>query len=496
MPRTPFTPPLGCPPITVDLDILGDLPFCSIPELTEPSFVPRIVVVDPPDIAVPEPCVCVSVNVNTSIRVDDVSARISANWSQATNDCCDAGYKLDLAVDVPCMPFGIDSTLKVSVADVADVSGNLLVTNDDCALGLNLDLVIPCVPFTIDDDPSAVQVLITDVSAPLLSIGLQQNGCELRLGMDLELPCMPFAIDDDQTSVKVSVKDVSTPFLSVGLRHEDCVLHWNMDLDLPCVPFALDDDQTDVQVTVTDVAAPALSIGLWQVGCELHWGVDLDLPCMPFATDAKAVPVAGTVSGPGEFSLNLGLVQHSCTLSIVGDYKVTFPTVEIPCFTFSVDPLQLSTVRLSIKPVSFGAVDFGERPNFSLGLSQDDCVLRMGAHLVLPCIPFSLYESQDKVKVSVKNVTEPALSIGLIQEDCRLQWGVDLDLPCMPFTVAATAVAIPIEVDTPVATGGQTPSATLSLNLQLVQNGCKLVIDGDGALTLPQLPYITVLLTS
>jgi len=435
----------------VDLDILGDLPFCSIPELTEPSFVPRIVVVDPPDIAVPEPCVCVSVNVNTSIRVDDVSARISANWSQATNDCCDAGYKLDLAVDVPCMPFGIDSTLKVSVADVADVSGNLSVTNDDCALGLNLDLVIPC---------------------------------------------MPFAIDDDQTSVKVSVKDVSTPFLSVGLRHEDCVLHWNMDLDLPCVPFALDDDQTDVQVTVTDVAAPALSIGLWQDGCELHWGVDLDLPCMPFATDAKAVPVAGTVSGPGEFSLNLGLVQHSCTLSIVGDYKVTFPTVEIPCFTFSVDPLQLSTVRLSIKPVSFGAVDFGERPNFSLGLSQDDCVLRMGAHLVLPCIPFSLYESQDKVKVSVKNVTEPALSIGLIQEDCRLQWGVDLDLPCMPFTVAATAVAIPIEVDTPAATSGQTPSPTLSLNLQLVQNGCKLVIDGDGALTLPQLPYITVLLTS
>lgn len=282
MSRTPFAPPSGCPPISVDLDILGDLPFCSIPELTEPSFVPRIIVIDPPDIAVPEPCVCMSVNVNAAIRVDDVPAGIAAGWSQTSDDCCDAGYNLNLDVDVPCMPFTIDSELTISVADVSHATGRLWATNDNCELGLNLSLRIPCIPFTFSISGDVSMVSDRD---PSLMLSMRHHGCAATMEMHLGIPCLPFSIDDSQTSVQVSVVDVSDPFLSIGLRQE---------------------------------------------GCVLRWGVDLDLPCFPFSTATEAAAVSGKVStkedeGPGQFELRLGLRQQDCKLSIIGDYTITFP---------------------------------------------------------------------------------------------------------------------------------------------------------------------------
>lgn len=250
--RSAFQVPSGCPTIVVDTDFLGSLPFCSVPSFPDPTFAPRITPQLPPDIAPPDPCLCLSFDVTGVERIAS-RAKISMHVSHPGADCCDGLQVVSLFMDVPCMPLSVAAHGHVSMAaDIDTATALVSLKKSDpsrCGLSLNIDILVPCVPFGID---TTGQVSVKDISAraatAALSFSKRDNECVMVGTLDLDLPCVPFAVGaaaavDGVVSVLTDPADEPGLSLNLQLAKSQCEVGvgGNFHLRLPA-PYCLQGD--------------------------------------------------------------------------------------------------------------------------------------------------------------------------------------------------------------------------------------------------------------
>lgn len=193
--REPFHMPSGCPVMTVDVDILGALPFCSVPSLADPVFAPKLPAVVVPDIAPPDTCLCLSLDVDMSMHViPSRHCSVHANFGKISRnaDCCDGAYNLSLAIDVPCLPLSVYASGDIKLSGIADPTMHLALTRragaeDQCALGIQLSIDIPCIGF---DMVGSAYVAFGAPSAPQanLHVSRKANDCDIGLRLSILLP--------------------------------------------------------------------------------------------------------------------------------------------------------------------------------------------------------------------------------------------------------------------------------------------------------------------
>ena len=178
MGRVAFQLPSGCPQISVDLDILGQLPLCSVPSMAEAPAASRVVIIDPPAVVPVPDCICLDVNIDGTVRASDSSAgSVAGDWavaSAAGGDCCDGRYQLSLDINVPCIPFALGSNaLALAMADISTPSGALSVTASACELALGMALDIPYMAFGLDTELVSGSVsTVSGISAGVFELDL------------------------------------------------------------------------------------------------------------------------------------------------------------------------------------------------------------------------------------------------------------------------------------------------------------------------------------
>ncbi len=163
--RNAFDLPEGCTPITFEMGVLDELPLCDIPEFSDPEHVARVPEVNPPDVAPPDLCLCIDVDVTgeADIIPDGDAVSASGTWKKKkvneVEDCCDGEYELDLDIDIPCLPFEIDGEGSVEIGgEITEPSLTVTVEKnpeeeDICAYHIKVDLELPELGGGGDFDP-------------------------------------------------------------------------------------------------------------------------------------------------------------------------------------------------------------------------------------------------------------------------------------------------------------------------------------------------------
>ena len=219
--RLPFDMPSGCPEIVVETDILGSLPFCTLPSFANPTFMPKLPVPVAPDIAPPDACLCLSVIATGRERIIASNGmHLSAHMSKRGSDCCEGVYNLSLFLDMPCMPLSLAGTGTVSLlADIDDPEIAVALRKSSapsrCGLSLALDIDLPCVPFEFAD-PTGIRGIVSMLPTPgapaTLSLHLEfaRDACVLGFSGHYHLRLPPFDADGVSLCIEGDA-DVDTP---------------------------------------------------------------------------------------------------------------------------------------------------------------------------------------------------------------------------------------------------------------------------------------------
>lgn len=419
--RKPFQLPSGCPAISVVNVELGSMPYCAVPSITEPAFEPRVNVTPPPDIAPPDSCVCLDVDVTTFGKITYADKPVvKLTWMQkpveagGSGDCCDGEYLMQLSLDVPCLPLAVTGGGSASISDRSDAALDVnfkrstTVTGDaaDCALDLGVALDIPCVPFD-PEPPAQIPCKVTvggTTGGGRLTLGLVKNGCDVAVGGELSLH-LPF----------VAVKDGIDGIDGVdGLDGVDGIT--------PAIPCVLIDVKTSGGISVKDVKTPRMVMSWLPTPgfdiCDGMYGMrlSLDVPCMPFrplpAVNVNTNVQTRPVKGAGG-ALRLGLVENNCELRISGDLDLYVPD--------ACNPLVVSTqpkfVRKAVTEPAI-AIKFVRKAT-----EPCDQQYSMAVSMAMPCIPFTPKSADVPVKVVLTNDSSGSgkLTLALVKNSCDLK---------------------------------------------------------------------------
>ena len=187
MSRQPFTfaPGDWCSALNVDLGISTGFPDCTNITFTAPTYihVPRV---DPPD-ANPGPfCPCFPTadctwkgTYRSTYSVGHTSElTFNIKMIPLTADCCSPDMGLQFTLDIPCLPFTINSTVAMTAGtnprfDVTKVLGT-------CQFDFNLD--IPCVPFTIEVSNLTAEPT-DEPDIPRLSVSKLPGTCKFKMNL-------------------------------------------------------------------------------------------------------------------------------------------------------------------------------------------------------------------------------------------------------------------------------------------------------------------------
>lgn len=234
MSRSPFQVPSGCPQIVVDTNFLGSLPFCSVPSFSDPTFAPRLVPVLPPDIAPPENCICLSFHVTAAERIMDIpSPMLSMRVAKVGEDCCDGVQQVSLFMDVPCMPVYVKAKGQISLlADMSIHAATAMISlkkgkSPSCGLSLAVNIDIPCVPFDIE---VSGKLSVKDAAAAVkYTFTTPPHECKMVGALDLDIPCVPFNLGAGATisgDFDIVTDPAETPSigLAIALTKNGCVL--------------------------------------------------------------------------------------------------------------------------------------------------------------------------------------------------------------------------------------------------------------------------------
>lgn len=144
--RNPFEMVGSCPPLLdVTVTPLVEMLFCSAPTPDQfarsTCMVPPVIVV-PPDIAPPDNCVCLSMDILPRVLLvaPGEALRFTGHFTNQSDDCCDARPMIKLSLDIPCIPFNI-VTYSIDIPTVAfatypRISTDLHLTYMSCDIGI------------------------------------------------------------------------------------------------------------------------------------------------------------------------------------------------------------------------------------------------------------------------------------------------------------------------------------------------------------------------
>lgn len=235
MSRSPFQVPSGCPQIVVDTNFLGSLPFCSVPSFSDPTFAPRLAPVLPPDIAPPENCICLSFHVTAQERIRDTATPLlSMRVGKVGEDCCDGVQQVSLFMDIPCMPVFVKSRGQVSLlADMSIHAATAMVSlkkgaAPSCGLSLAVNIDIPCVPFDIE---TSARLSIKDEDPAIkYTFTTPPHACKMVGALDLDIPCVPFDLGGGITisgdfDIITDPADTPSVGLAIALSKSGCAIN-------------------------------------------------------------------------------------------------------------------------------------------------------------------------------------------------------------------------------------------------------------------------------
>lgn len=187
MSRVPFTPPAGCPDPGANIDILQDLPVCTVPAFTDAICAIRLPEIVLPDINVPDPCIQLGMNVAIS---PDFGATPQGSLSP-DGDPCEGQYSLSLTIPCTTTSISIDSkTSSVQMATAAEtpgISGDTFIQEEDASscsseLSFTISLKVPCM---IGYSTDLVKLTQQDFTSPTpnIKVGLAQgtDACQLAV---------------------------------------------------------------------------------------------------------------------------------------------------------------------------------------------------------------------------------------------------------------------------------------------------------------------------
>ena len=195
--RTPFQMPAGCPTISVDINILGSMPFCSIPAMTVAEVALHPLEISPPDIAPPPVFACLSIDVEVNHLGPGAFQASFVNMAShaGVKDCGDPQYQLRLSLAVPCMPLSVAAHNYVSIVDTAaylHVSmARGATTGSQCGLSTTVSLQIPCMPMLLSMEKHiAATNAPASISAAVYKVGLPDT-CHVKTYISVNVPCVP-----------------------------------------------------------------------------------------------------------------------------------------------------------------------------------------------------------------------------------------------------------------------------------------------------------------
>ena len=208
MSRKPFSMPAGCPPVSVVLVVPSSVLFCTLPSFALPTFAhtPNIL---PPDVAPPRDCYCMDIEIKPRMAILNYGAVLPApidgiqicpatgHFTNQSPDCCDPKPRIDVSLDVPCMPLTIAGTGVIRLTSAAEPTIKAVIAKQTgaCALTYNLDIAIPCVPFSLDAVQDKTATISRDPAKPVslsYNVGLKKTGCDVGITMGLHLNIPPF----------------------------------------------------------------------------------------------------------------------------------------------------------------------------------------------------------------------------------------------------------------------------------------------------------------
>lgn len=385
--RNPFQMPTGCPTMSVTTDILGSLPFCNIPSFAEPTFAPKLRPVVIPDIAPPDTCVCIGVEVSAAVNFVNTPSELllSGRLAPVTDDCCDSTYLLSLVLDIPCIAFSVYPVGNITMpGDAAGASvGIKMSKTPECEFSMGVDIVVPCIAFSMKSSAKITMPPVPpgtpsprDAASAKLTMSKRPQECKLSVLLDLKIPCIAF--DVEPTGKITMPGDIARPSMDIGLvqKPDECALSLFLDIKIPCIAFSV--DPTGTITMPGNIKRPSIGLGLIQKPdtCELSLVVDIKIPPIAFSVFPSA-----TVSMPGDIdspSVMLDLVHNTdlALLSLIFDLR-------IPCVAFSVNGVAEITAIDMIAPSA----------TISLLKRGDECALSLFMDIQIPCVPFSFIAS-------------------------------------------------------------------------------------------------------
>ena len=119
-----------------------ELPFCTIPPFTNPTFVPREPELVPPDVMLPDICRCFTFEYTSDVEIGGTGTPgLDLSIHRSTDNCCELAFSVFLDGNIPCMPFTFDSSASLTFGNTADIHLSVGQKNtDNCEYEMQLDI--------------------------------------------------------------------------------------------------------------------------------------------------------------------------------------------------------------------------------------------------------------------------------------------------------------------------------------------------------------------
>ena len=206
--RNPFEMIGSCPVLGVTVPPLELMLFCSTPALTYPTFALPSPVLPELDVAPPGDCVCLAISVRLASTIDETLRRVkfSGYYTDPSPDCCRPEPRIEMQLDIPCMPLTADADMRVTMKYDIDrpVVDAYVSRKENCELRFHMDMDMPCMPVTIQSTAHITVDIDTNRIRPSMHMDMTRvitrcvtgqtcyNECGLGVVLDIALPCMPF----------------------------------------------------------------------------------------------------------------------------------------------------------------------------------------------------------------------------------------------------------------------------------------------------------------
>ena len=469
--RDPFVMTGSCPPLSVNIDILDDLPICSIPGFTEPTMVLRMPEIAPPDIAPPDFCVCISVDATVAAKIVPATTPSGTmTWRPKTADCCDGDYNLDLSLDIPCMPLSVSASADAKIGDELRLDVHFDRNGESCDLGLNISLEIPCMPLSVTADAFAAFGDILDARLRVERV-VGESQCALDFLLSLDVPCMPL---DARVDVHAAFGEQLDAYMNVSRIADGsrCELDMDLSLVIPCMPLAV---SGDAHIRFADELGAHMNVNRVadESRCELGLDLSLDLPCLPLTVHAN-----GSGGLANDFDVRVHFQRFAsdqeCALSLD-------VAVDVPCL-----PLTVTAPQKLIHVGDAAALDV----RFERHAGSEQCELELDMDIQVPCLPLNVNVKEPKIEIGdlhfnagVRRIAGPS--------QCELDFSFDIGVPCMPLSVDANLFAAYVpDLSQPVLIGGLVKTGSPSSDECGLRLSIDLLIPEPSAVSIPSVPCI------